>query len=262
MIKVKINKYFLNISNKNDAKKYEVIKKECSALGYKLFDCISISGEHHKMAEMPEDQTIDPSFLFENQYNTFEGYRVFEWKEEIYRNKHVKEGYYLTGDINALNELKQAHYVCGYCGNRHQGHDAPLTCSKCLGNEYLTEEYLPLLVMQPLIGPKRQAEGPSKKAFEEVQSRFKAAQIERLKAEADKVLAKVDEACAKLRYEAETQAKVLRSGFSIDNLIYYSHKNEWVWGWRDGVTKEESERIRSVDWDFNFKIIHKDKTAA
>lgn len=60
--------------------------------------------------------------------------------------------------------------------------------------------------------------------------------------------------------ECNCKIEALEKGLSIDNLIYYSHTKEWVLGWHELVTQEESEQWRSVDLSFDIKIKLRDGT--
>lgn len=92
-IATKLHKYRFDISNEEEKKQYYDLRQSLKNRGYKLFD--SISGVSHEYFEMlPEEIQIDTSYVFDNQWNSSAG-RVFDWKEEIYPNKKIKEGYWL-----------------------------------------------------------------------------------------------------------------------------------------------------------------------
>lgn len=253
MIKVKLNKYHLDVTDSDDAKTYSSIQKEALGLGYKLFDFIAM-GIESKLDDMPEDQTIETNFLFQDQYNTVEGFRIHDWSETIYHNKSIKKGYYLTGDIDLLKTAKDNQYACGYCGARYNGAATPHFCNKCLDSEYLTEDNFHLLRLLPISSTEDRPQLsdiesiPIKTAFLEGRKKFKLKQLERLKAKANKVLDDANKQCARVVYEAKAKAAFYTIGYDPSNLIYYDHTNEWCLGWRNPISEDEkSEFLEACD---------------
>lgn len=109
-IKTKLNKYRFDISQPDQNTEYKKLSKELKANGYKLHD--SISGIKHNYFDLlPTEILIDTSYVFDNQWNSNAG-RVFDWKEEVYPNKKIKQGYWLelTKDHAKARELKT--YAC------------------------------------------------------------------------------------------------------------------------------------------------------
>lgn len=259
-INLLVNKYSIDTSTAKGKDDYRAICETAKALGYKLMRVYGT--DYNFIDKLPvEPLALEPAFIFSNQYNAGK-FRVMDWYESIVPNAELRIGYYLTGDIDALNEMKAAHYVCGYCGHRHQGHDAPITCPKCLGSEYLKPENLPLLTMQPLTGPRRDVATVGEDEYNAAQTArkdaYNAAQGDRLRRKADKVLADARAKCAEEMYRAESEAAILRQGIDTDNLIYYSHTKKWVFGWRSPMTQAESEAIRAngveIPFDYTIKM--------
>ena len=257
-MKVKLNRYHFDLSNKDESAKYSALVDELTARGLK---CFSVLACQHEGFPPEGYHTIETDFVFDNQYNT-DKFRIFDWTEVIYDNRGVKDGYYLT-ETEELEAFKTQHYVCGYCGHRHNGHDAPINCHKCLGNPYLKPTELHLTVMNPVKGPKRQST-VTIEAYDAAQEKAKAdyavEQKKRLVKEADKCIEDAKGKAEKIIYEAEEKAKIMRQGYSTENLIYYDHTGKWVLGWREPVTQEESEKFRSLDLDIDVEIKMKDGT--
>lgn len=212
---------------------------------------------------------LEPAFLFADQVNAG-GFRVFDWFEDAHPNlaPTYRRGHYIAPGPGweALKALRAAHYVCGYCGNRHQGHDAPLTCGKCLGSKYLKPDTLHLLTMQPLTGPRRaESATPSLEAYEAAQTAaraaYRVAQTARRRELAERVAVEAEKKIDEVRKEAALKRAVLRADLDVDNFIYYPHTGECVFGWLKGCTQEESEAIRSAGLEFDFKIKMADGTA-
>lgn len=95
-IETGINVYRFDISDKEQAAQYAELKKELEANGLKLFDAISGHkwGYFDKLADAGTAK-ISLEYVFDNQWNTNLG-RLMDWYEEIYPNKKLKQGYYLT----------------------------------------------------------------------------------------------------------------------------------------------------------------------
>jgi len=263
-IRLTVNKYDIDTSEGSGKAEYRKITTAAKMLGHTLMRVYGTKPGY--IDSLPHKVTLEPEFIFYDQYNA-SGFRVHDWYEAIcqYHNKTRRVGYYLSGGGTALDTIKREHYVCGFCGHRHQGHDAPMTCPQCLGSKYLEESQLPLLVMQPLVGTRRTADGPSAEAYAKAQAEAKIEytkkQGERRLMKANRLLVEVVEEKAQLQLEAEGHAATLRAGLDDDNLIYYKHTKEWVFGWRTTMTQEESERIRSVELPFDYRIKMADGTA-
>jgi len=76
------------------------------------------------------DIELNTDYLYDNQWLTPDGPRVFDSHEVIYPNKDIKEGYYLviTDEIRALrhNRLR-----CGYCGHQEDEGDLKVGDTHC-----------------------------------------------------------------------------------------------------------------------------------
>lgn len=251
MVKVKVNKYFFNLNE--DYKAYEDM---CSLLKekykYKKFCVIS------EAVNLPDQGIIDTKYLFSNQYNLTTGERVHDWFERYNRNENIKSGYYLTGDIEELNNLKDKQYRCGFCGytiNEQQNF-----CSKCLGSAYLKDSELHLLRMKPVswTGTREQL---SKEENDTMMPLYIEAQTvlkENVKAKKYKEFEE--------EYQSETsKASVKRNGFiwlldhdiNIDNCIYYSHKNEFSFGWRNKLSEKTVSELKIKLKHFPYKVSFK-----
>ena len=252
MIKVQLNKYRLDISNDNEHIEYMRITKKAKALGHKLFDSICSNYASSFQDKLPTTATIETDFLFTNQYNTVEGSRIFDWSESIVRNKNLKIGYYLTGDIDALKAAKASQLCCGYCGKRYDARNTDQKyCTSCIGSEHLTEDTLYLLQLLPIGASDKLSPGRDKVITEELKESyeknkfdFEAAQATRLKIKAAKLLTDLDKDVKEMTYKTGVIYDLLTNGVDTENLIYYSHKNEWSYGWRTKVSKGEFEEFR------------------
>ena len=181
-MKVTLIKYRLDISNESEGLEYMRICAAAKKLGHKLFD--SISSRNYKYYEkLPVEQTIETEFLFDDQYNTVEGFRIFDWAESIYRNRNIKEGYYIATGIEELTKLKASQLKCGYCGKRYDKSKTSLIyCNSCLDSKHLEEKDLPLLRLQTLTGEKQGGEVPKQltKAFHTAKKAWEEGQLDRM----------------------------------------------------------------------------------
>lgn len=272
-ITVHLNKYSIDTRTPEGTRAYKAIEEKAKALGHTLFDVNATPGR--SIDDLPDTMTIETEHLFNNQYNTAEGHRIFDWYEGIIwwggKRSPYRTGYYLTGDIDKLLEAKRARHVCSYCGAQYDNPDH-VFCTKCLGSEYLTEKDLPLLQLKPLAAP---IEPPTSGQLEKLKDAWIAEQPKMLARLAQEKTARLlkkaqrlekdrDKKIADLQHETEIQAKLLRLGIDTDNLIYYSHTKQWVFGWRnklsiseiDAISKQLSEhrKILGAKWCDNVEF--------
>jgi len=87
--------YRFDISDKEQAAQYKEFCTRLAGLGLTKWDYIS----NDRISEMQKfdgkELTIYDKGQFDNQYVSDAG-RLFNWKEQIYPNKKIKNGYYLT----------------------------------------------------------------------------------------------------------------------------------------------------------------------
>lgn len=250
LIEIKLKKYKLDISNEEEHLKYLRLTKKAKALGHKLFDTYNHDRTSGHYRKLPLVQNIETELLFDNQYNTKEGFRIFDWCETIYRNKNIKEGYYLTGNLEELKEAKTNQLKCGYCGKRYDKKTTKLIyCDSCLDSRHLEEKELPLLRLQSLTGEKQGSNDVPQeltKAFLKAKSDYQDGQLGRMQLEAAKVLEELKEKQELEQYESQVQHDLLMLGIPIKNLIFYKHLNSWVLGWHNSVTLEEFEAYKML----------------
>lgn len=112
-----LHHYCFNIENEEEKKVYNHLKEEL-AKTRNLFSSISNGQSETYKAYKRLDNTIihlDAEWITNNQWNTKEGFRVFDWSEPIYPNRHIKEGIYLDITREML-ELRNENWKCNYCG--------------------------------------------------------------------------------------------------------------------------------------------------
>ncbi len=152
-IEVGIVTYRFDTSKPEDCEQYSDLKKQLRERGLELFDFIA--GCSSSLDKEKRVKTgiyhVETDHIFSNQYNTEEGFRVFDWSEKIYPNSSIKDGYYITNSENfkKLKELVHKTFACGYCGKQSLEFGDGF-CHKCVGSEYLKIENYALLKLRPV----------------------------------------------------------------------------------------------------------------
>lgn len=267
--------YRFNLDNDKELQPYEEVRAKAGK-DWECFDAHAAPAYDQKARKHREglqkliesgSVTIETKCLFKNQFNTVgteerSGYRVFGWYEYIFPNGKIKEGYYLVKS-DELSAALDAQRICGHCGYRTE--DEIDFCPSCLGSKYLKEEKLHLTQMLPVSRsnekrPKLSGKTLAKRsdAFREAQAeqaeKDRAQQAERRLTLAQKLEDEfqpaVDSYAAELRKKTDAKIYVLRQGYDLDNLIYYSHTGRFCWGWRNSIPEEAAEELKVKLKDF------------
>ena len=203
--------------------------------------------------------------LFEDQWNTAEGFRLhnkasFEWPA-----LHIKEGYYIRQNPQMIAVL-QGTAKCGYCG-----HQAPVGekdfCDKCISSPYLEVSNLRLLRMEPIEAPERRtgktlkiprgARPLSEEEFAVVMPRYTEAQTKLREQQAAKLRAEVEAGLSKVielaTIKRDGMIWILDAGIPTENLIFYPHTKTFCFGWRNPVSKEVRDELDEKLKEFPFK---------
>ncbi|MDP2160431.1 MAG: hypothetical protein Q8K02_08120 [Flavobacterium sp.] len=109
--------YRFNILKENEENAY-ISLRETLAKTRNLFASISTGQSEKYRAYKRLDNTIvnlDSEWITNNQWNTEEGFRVFDWSEPIYPNPNIKDGIYLDITPEML-ALRNENWSCYYCG--------------------------------------------------------------------------------------------------------------------------------------------------
>lgn len=79
---------------------------------------------------------LDTEYVFDDQWNTTCGLRLFDWAEAGYDNKFIHEGYYL--DLTQeMYDIRKNTYKCSFCGESSQDPECRTYC----GNHEDCESY-------------------------------------------------------------------------------------------------------------------------
>lgn len=253
---VKIRRFDLTVGTPE----WEALRKEIKTRGIHPLGAIGES------SELPEDGATftvktNPTGLHSNQFATEEGPRVFDCRiladfTPYGRRTKRRSGYILEDDSGfaALQELRRKYLVCGYCGKRHDANafevTGPQFCDACSGSEYLKPSDLHLLELRPLAEymPKREATAPEWLVTEYARAQRDAA-IAKARRRKKERLDSLERKRANLALESNLIELLTDNGLAwrhIENLIFYDHTQEFVFGWRNPLTDKEREEIRTV----------------
>lgn len=111
-IETKINVYRFDTGMPEQLNEYKALKAMLKSKGYKLFDCISSKKwNYFNILKEHGAAKISFEYVFDNQWNTNLG-RLFDWYEEIYPNKKIKQGYYLSLTKEHYKAREPKQYTC------------------------------------------------------------------------------------------------------------------------------------------------------
>jgi hypothetical protein len=276
-IKTDIFYYRFNISDPKERKQY---KQECikakSLSGFKEPDTLHYINFAYSqkakdnlrefMAKIKTYKTItiETKYLYNNQFNTKEGFRGWYWREMIYENPNIKEGYYIVNP-QELKDLLNNTFSCGFCGKQYtkEQHKTLSFCNSCLDSEYLKQEELFLLRLKAISDKsERLPLNDCDKAV--LTETYKGSQIfgnnkrgkDRLKALRDRLLKDKQKAIKDINKKYNGFIWCLDNGIKTDNLIYYNHTDIFSFGWRDRLTFEQEQELKGLlkYFPYNYEI--------
>lgn len=208
---------------------------------------------------------LKTDYLFDDQWSTEEGFRLFNKALFEWPALHIKEGYYIRQNPQMIAVL-QGTAKCGYCD-----HQAPVSekdfCDNCISSPYLEVSQLHLLRMEPIEAPERRT-GETLKIprgarplseeelavvmprYTEAQTKLREQQAAKLRAEVEAGLSKVIELATIKR---DGMIWILDAGIPTENLIFYPHTRTFCFGWRNPVSKEVRDELDEKLKEFPFK---------
>jgi hypothetical protein len=257
-INVHVNAYYFDISNETEKTDYLQICEIAKKAGFKLFDCINgkTSLENTRFFEKisDEDFTVDTKYIFDNQLNTDgeNGYRLHFWYESIFPNRKIKCGYYLSGDIQEYINLTKKVHKCSYCGAQYSENTESGYCNKCIKSEYLKQDQLHLLKLQPVFTKTLPENITPQWLIDLYISEHKTLECDLIQKEISNLIVSRDKAINKINAEFSVKNEILRHGQTCKNFIYYDHTNTGVFNWLDFHAKisesEFSDLIAKIDF--------------
>ena len=216
---------------------------------------------------------LELEFLFDNQWNS-DTHRLFDWVVTHQYGKKTDTGYYL--ELTPEEAAARAETVkCGYCqthyGTHHKNHHRDLLnglCVACVGGEHLELDDVKkgAVRLYPIAGfmPNgwqhlTQAEFDTYlPIYDAAQERARLARIEKAR---KREREKMEETYLSAKGEYQGKLWLWDKGYELDNVIYYSHKKQFCFGWRTPLTADEEmhlldEVLVNAPFDFDLKAEH------
>lgn len=289
MIKTKLHFYSILTDREYGEKAYKNVKAELAKIPSDSWD-VTVSTENwidHKAAKfltnltnklgisfVPSEHiktvevTLETDNLFDNQWNTAEGFRLFNKAEYRHRNPNFKCGYWLE-QTPEMVAILTGTAKCGYCG-----HKAPVGekdfCDKCLGSPHLEEGDLHLLRMHPIEEPglretvksERQRYRKHAPLTEQERETLLPRYVEaQTKGKRELTLKAISDAYKKYarklilaNVEYDGMRCIAKAGIPLDNVIFYEHTETFCFGWRNGLNDEVKEVLKEKLKDFPYKL--------
>ena len=212
---------------------------------------------------------LEVEHLFDDQWNTAEGFRLHNKAEFEWPALHIKEGYYIRQNPEMIAVL-QGTSKCGYCDRQAPVGEKDF-CDNCIYSPYLEVAQLRLLRMEPIEAPERRTGEPLKTPrsakpltqeelavvmprYIEAQTKVQKAKEAKLRADLDAEFHKSMELAAIKR---EGMLWILDAGIPTENLIFYPHTRTFTFGWRNPVSKEVRaglvEKLKQFPFDYEIK---------
>jgi hypothetical protein len=142
--------HFRNTDKPNGAKAYDQFRQAMKRQGYRKFDAWSGPREWQLLKQLKDIPghmiELDTGYLFDDQWNTTDGIRIFDWREmnNVGNINHPsRTGYYLEQTPEMIN-IRSTTYQCRFCGKQYVNPDQTF-CLACIDSEYLEIGNLPLL---------------------------------------------------------------------------------------------------------------------
>ncbi|AKU43516.1 hypothetical protein CPT_Sansa112 [Caulobacter phage Sansa] len=215
--------------------------------------------------------TLDPGEgnknLFDNQWNTTEGRRVFDWTlqsdsaphaPELSAPRNIRRGHYLE-QTPEMRELRRNTNVCGYCGHKEEAQRGAVFCPRCIGSEYLKIDDLHLTRMRAV-----EEQGPRAKLTEAEKAYlvplYTQAQVHgnterdkvRIAKERAALAAEFDKAISTATEKRDGMLWLMDHGMKTENVLYYPHTGRFSFGWRRALSEGEVSAVLEVISEFRW----------
>jgi hypothetical protein len=225
--------------------------------------CFEALGDYYQPQWDGKTVELETTHLFNNQWNSSDGRRLFDWAKESeipgQCARGIKCGYWLE-ITQEMRDVRSSTHICGWCSYQTREASPPIFCPKCIGSEYLKASNLHLLRLQR-VDSNLDRPALSAKEMAELLPRYKEAQLhgntERDKARIAKkrhaLIAKRDRQITRARIEYEGMTWLMDHGIKTDDVIYYDHRGEFCFGWRaNGVDTELVSELLDIISEFRW----------
>lgn len=260
-MKIKLMRYNLNLSIVTHAVQYELLTQLCKRNNVKKFTAYDEPNRELAYKDVfikPEGAEVDvitvelnETKLFRNQFNTGEDFRCFDWFEYVYPNKDIKRGYFVS-NYSELEELRAQVNACGWCGHQEQLSDN-LWCGKC---RTVPGDQIHLTFLTPLSSAKKAKPSPEQLAArldETWHYRIENPNSPAYVSAYESHMQKIDDSLAATKEKLLKEKVAFQSMFEegvpikfIKNAIYYSHNDTVCFGWREPLSIEDKEHLRTL----------------
>ena len=227
-----------------DSAEYKALRETLKA--HKRFRVWDIDGTRSIKAGV---YNVETNHLFNNQSNTVEGFRIFDFADYSRdpQTQRTRYGHYIV-DVSELDAARDKRAQCGYCG--YSEDDATgQWCAKCRASEYLEPAQYSLLAMLPVSSKARRKIEPPTDVLADIEAKQKAATIKRVADQIETRKLALEQKVLDSEYEAEFITLCADRGLGrvvLDNLIYYTHTNKLTFGWRKPLSVPQRDAIRET----------------
>lgn len=256
-VEIGIVTYRFDTSKSEEQKQYADLKIQLRERGLELFDFIAMCSSSIDQEKKIRTGIyhVETKHLFSNQYNTEEGFRVFDWSEKIFPNSSIKDGYYITNSENfkGLKELIHKTFACGYCGKQSLEFGDGF-CHRCAGSEFLEISNYPLLELRPVdFKGSRDKEIPES-LINEINKSQKEARTKRLKKDVETKRKRLKKDIENSAKELEAFEWLISNDMDYKNVIYYNHTDTFSFGWSKPIEDKEALERSLEGFPFKYEI--------
>lgn len=254
-MKTTLTHYRFDISSPTEKEAYKELTAKLKKTNGKCFRAFQNSSRERP----PEGEvTLDISNIkniWENQWNTACGFRVFDWYEGIYPNRNIKSGYYL-GVTSEMKSLRSELLRCGYCG--HTVTVPQSFCTTCIGSTFLEASNLKLLRMMPVTSSAPREE-LSEEELAMLTEEFNKARVKAIyrKYTPEEKEHQFEEEYKLFRDSLEKAQNrftgynfLLENNISQENCIYYDHTGVFCFGWKHPLPDAAADQLEELLEDF------------
>ncbi len=244
-IKVKI-KWFNNKKEAKEAKEYakKVGLKEFNVLAFQANDGRPKEGIHE----------IELKHMFDNQYNTKGGLRIFEYRDilENTNYREINQGYYISEGIEKIRAYQKTITRCNYCGKQYINSTQEY-CTACRGSEHLEEDNYKLLRITSLLDKQISDKPLPKDVIKDIEKQQKSARLERIETDKIRFIDKQKKDLAESKVKFAGFEEIVKRGLDYKNCIYYGGESGFCFGWRDSIKENERKVIENKMQGFPYQ---------
>ena len=251
-MKTTLTYYDFNISSLTEKEAYKELTAKLKKTNGKCFRTFpNPTGKRPTEGEVNLDVSNIRN-IWGNQWNTTEGFRVFDWYEAVmHDNENLKVGYYL--DVTPeMESLRDELLRCGFCG--HTVNTLQSFCTTCIGSTYLDASDLKLLRMMP-VSSSAPREDLSEDELAILTEEYNKAKVKAIHREysAEEQNKQFEEEYKLFRDSLEkAQNRFTGYNFLLDNnicqenCIYYDHTGVFCFGWRRPLSDAAADYLEEM----------------